>query len=164
MNKQILVPDIGDFEKVEIIEVLVKPGDSVKKNDPLVTLESDKSSVEVPSTEEGVIEKINVKIGDKVSKGDLILSINSINGEEKTTIFERSGELEIDYFEGKADSASIRWINDCEYIVKKLNPKNMAEEKPIHMKILSTTGNSYTFEYNIVGQSRKSKGVAIKTD
>ena len=86
MNKQILVPDIGDFEKVEIIEVLVKPGDSVKKNDPLVTLESDKSSVEVPSTEEGVIEKINVKIGDKVSKGDLILSINSINGEEKTKI------------------------------------------------------------------------------
>ena len=86
MNKQILVPDIGDFEKVEIIEVLVKPGDSVKKNDPLVTLESDKSSVEVPSTEEGVIEKINVKIGDKVSKGDLILSINSINGKEKTKI------------------------------------------------------------------------------
>ncbi|AYN69718.1 DNA topoisomerase IV [Euzebyella marina] len=87
-----------------------------------------------------------------------------INGEEKTTIFERFGELEIDYFEGKADSANIRWINDCEYIVKKLNPKNMAEEKPIHMKILSTTDNSYTFEYNIVGQSRKSKGVAIKTD
>ncbi len=86
MNKQILVPDIGDFEKVEIIEVLVKPGDSVKKNDPLVTLESDKSSVEVPSTDEGVIEKINVKIGDRVSKGDLILSINSINGEEKNKI------------------------------------------------------------------------------
>ena len=77
MNKEILVPDIGDFEKVEIIEVLVKPGDNVKKNDPLITLESDKSSVEVPSTEEGVIESINVKIGDKVSKGDLLLSLNS---------------------------------------------------------------------------------------
>ena len=83
MNKEILVPDIGDFEKVEIIEVLVKPGDNVKKNDPLITLESDKSSVEVPSTEEGVIENINVKIGDKVSKGDLILSINSQNAETK---------------------------------------------------------------------------------
>ena len=86
MNKEILVPDIGDFEKVEIIEVLVKPGDNVKKNDPLITLESDKSSVEVPSTEEGVIENINVKIGDKVSKGDLILSINSQNGETNTKI------------------------------------------------------------------------------
>ena len=60
MNKQILVPDIGDFEKVEIIEVLVKPGDNVKKNDPLITLESDKSSVEVPSTEEGVLSLIHI--------------------------------------------------------------------------------------------------------
>ena len=57
MSKQVLVPDIGDFEKVEIIEVLVKPGDSIKKNDSLITLESDKSSVEVPSTEDGKIEK-----------------------------------------------------------------------------------------------------------
>ncbi len=77
MSKQILVPDIGDFENVEIVEVLVKQGDEVKINDPLITLESDKSSVEVPSTDDGIIEKINVKIGDKVSKGDLILSINS---------------------------------------------------------------------------------------
>ncbi len=79
MSKQIIVPDIGDFENVEIIEILVKKGDQVKKNDPLITLESDKSSVEVPSTEEGIIEKVNVKIGDKVSKGDLILSIISKN-------------------------------------------------------------------------------------
>ena len=86
MNKQITVPDIGDFENVEIIEILVKQGDEIKKNDPLITLESDKSSVEVPSTEEGTIEKINVKVGDKVSKGDLILTINSKNGNLKSTI------------------------------------------------------------------------------
>jgi len=86
MNKDILVPDIDYFDKVDIIEVQIKPGDNAKKNDPLITLESDKSSVEVPSTEEGVIENINVKIGDKVSKGDLILSINSQNGETKTKI------------------------------------------------------------------------------
>ena len=82
MNKQILIPDIGDFENVEIIEIMVKPGDNVKKNDPLITIESDKSSVEVPSTDEGIIEKVNVKIGDKVSKGDLILSINSTSNNE----------------------------------------------------------------------------------
>ena len=86
MTKEIHVPDIGDFENVEVIEVLVKKGDIVKKNDPLITLESDKSSVEVPSTDEGVIEELKVKVGDKVSKGDLILSINSENGDFNTKI------------------------------------------------------------------------------
>ena len=76
------VPDIGDFKDVEIIEVLVKPGDHIKKNESIVTLESDKSSVEVPSTNDGKVEKVNVKIGDKVSKGDLLITLaNSINTE-----------------------------------------------------------------------------------
>ena len=77
MSLELLIPDIGDFEKVEIIEVLVKKGDKINKNDPVVTLESDKSSVEVPSIYEGKVENINVKIGDKVSKGDLILTLSS---------------------------------------------------------------------------------------
>ncbi|MEM7380758.1 MAG: DNA topoisomerase IV [Bacteroidota bacterium] len=85
-----------------------------------------------------------------------------INEEEKTTTFIREGDLEIDFFEGRRDSASIRWINDCEYILKNLSPKNRAEEKSIHMKILSTSDNSYTFEYGIVGESRKSTGTAVK--
>ena len=76
MSKDILVPNIGDFKDVEVIEVLVKVGQKIKKNDPLITIESDKSSVEVPSTSDGVIEKINIKIGDKVSEGDLILTVN----------------------------------------------------------------------------------------
>lgn len=85
-----------------------------------------------------------------------------VNGEEKTTTFTRQGDLEIDEFEGKVDSASIRWINDCEYIVRKLNPKSRAEEKSVHMKIISTTDDSYTFEYNIVGSAQKSRGTAYK--
>lgn len=85
-----------------------------------------------------------------------------INGEEKTTTFIREGDREIDFYEGKSDTSSVRWLNDCEYIVKKINPKSMAEEKSIHMKILSTDQNSYTFEYSIVGDSRKSRGTAIK--
>ena len=76
MSKDILVPNIGDFKDVEVIEVLVKIGQKIKKNDSLITIESDKSSVEVPSTSDGVIEKINIKIGDKVSEGDLILTVN----------------------------------------------------------------------------------------
>ena len=83
MTKDLLVPDIGDFEKVEIIEVLVKVGDKIKKNESLVTLESDKSSVEVPSTEDGIIESVNVKVGDKVSKGHLLATLESLRSTEE---------------------------------------------------------------------------------
>ena len=83
MSKEILVPDIGDFEKVEIIEILVRTGDKIKKNDSVVTLESDKSSVEVPSTIEGTVEKVNVNIGDKVSKGHLLVTLTGATQVEK---------------------------------------------------------------------------------
>ena len=76
MTKKLLVPDIGDFENVEVIELLVKEGQEIKKNDPIVTIESDKSSDEIPSTIQGKIEKIDVKVGDKVSKDDLLLTIS----------------------------------------------------------------------------------------
>ena len=77
MSEKILVPDIGDFENVEVIELLVKQGQEIKENDPVVTIESDKSSVEIPSIFSGKIESISVKVGDKVSKGDLLLSITN---------------------------------------------------------------------------------------
>ena len=76
MTTKITVPDIGDFENVEIVEVLVKPGDEIKKNDPVVTLESDKSSVEVPSPFSGKISSLEIRIGDKVSKGSVIATID----------------------------------------------------------------------------------------
>ena len=85
-----------------------------------------------------------------------------IDGEEQTTDFTRTRSLEVSEYLGKKDSASIRWINDCEYIVTNLNPANRVEEKPIHMKILSTTDNSYTFEYKLVGSSKSSRGTAYK--
>ena len=72
---EIKVPNIGDFKDVEVIEVLVKKGQSIKKNDPLITIESDKSSVEIPSSFEGKISNLNIKVGDKVSEGDLILTL-----------------------------------------------------------------------------------------
>ena len=77
MTEKLLVPDIGEFQNVEVIELLVKEGQKINKNDPIVTIESDKSSVEIPSTIEGTIDKIEVKIGDKVSKGDLLLLVSS---------------------------------------------------------------------------------------
>jgi pyruvate dehydrogenase E1 component len=77
MSQKLIVPDIGEFENVEVIEVLVKPGDQIKANDPVVTIESDKSSIEIPSTLSGKIETVEVKVGDKVSEGDLLLIIAS---------------------------------------------------------------------------------------
>ena len=81
MASKITVPDIGDFENVEIIEILTKPGAIIKKNDPIVTLESDKSSVEVPSPFSGKISSLNVKIGDKVSKGSVLATIEDLKNE-----------------------------------------------------------------------------------
>jgi len=71
------IPDIGNFDTVEVIEIHVNPGDSIKKDDSLITLESEKASMDIPSTVEGVVEKILLKVGDKVSKGDHILSFKS---------------------------------------------------------------------------------------
>jgi len=81
MAVKITVPDIGDFENVEIIEILVKSGQVIKKNDPVVTLESDKSSVEVPSPFSGKISSLEVKIGDKVSKGSSLAIIEDDKSE-----------------------------------------------------------------------------------
>ena len=92
MSKNISVPDIGDFKDVEIIEVLVKPGDQVKKNDPIVTLESDKSSVEVPSPYEGKISQLKVKIGDKVSEGSILATLDGGN-EKKEEVAKPTKEI-----------------------------------------------------------------------
>ena len=75
-ESEIKVPNIGDFKDVEVIEVLVTEGQSIKKNDALITIESDKSSVEIPSNLEGKIKNLKIKVGDKVSEGDLILTID----------------------------------------------------------------------------------------
>ena len=76
-DQEIKVPNIGEFKNVEVIEVLVSNGQSVSKNDPLITIESDKSSVEIPSSFEGKIKSVNVKVGDKISEGDTILILEN---------------------------------------------------------------------------------------
>ncbi len=76
---EIKIPNIGDFKDVEVIEVLVSEGQTLKKNDPLITIESDKSSVEIPSNFDGKIKDLKIKVGDKVSEGDLILILETIN-------------------------------------------------------------------------------------
>ena len=82
----IKVPNIGDFKDVEVIEVLVSEGQTLKKNDPLITIESDKSSVEIPSNFNGKIKTIKIKVGDKVSEGDLILILEKTSDATEKTL------------------------------------------------------------------------------
>ena len=77
LDKEIKVPNIGDFKDVEVIEVLISNGQSVSKNDPLITIESDKSSVEIPASFDGKVKSVNIKVGDKVSEGDTILILEN---------------------------------------------------------------------------------------
>ena len=130
MSLELLVPDIGDFENVEIIEILVKKGDKINKNDSVVTLESDKSSVEVPSTFEGIIENIKVKIGDKVSKGDLILTLSS----SENQINKSSEKQKIDE---KIPPVTEKIIQEAEGSIKKTEEK--IEDKKIENEVKMIT-------------------------
>ncbi|MEQ1630074.1 MAG: biotin/lipoyl-containing protein, partial [Gallionella sp.] len=78
--KQVLVPDIGDYKDVSVIEVMVKVGDSIAAEDTLLTLETDKAAMDVPSPFAGVVKEIKIKVGDKVSEGSLILMLESAAG------------------------------------------------------------------------------------
>jgi len=90
--KDVLVPDIGEFDAVEVIEVLVKSGDAVSVEDPLLTMESDKASMDVPSPFSGTVKTVKIKAGDKVSQNDLILTL--VVKELETAVTENSAETE----------------------------------------------------------------------
>jgi dihydrolipoamide dehydrogenase len=82
---EVIVPDIGNFDSVDVIEVLVKVGDTIAKEDSLITLESDKASMDIPSSDAGVVKEIKIKVGDKVAKGTLILVLEAEAGANATT-------------------------------------------------------------------------------
>jgi hypothetical protein len=88
----------------------------------------------------------------------------SIDGELYKSKFKRSKTLQVETYNKKTDSSQLRWINDCEVIFKTINPKNMAEQKDIHLKILTTTDSSYTYEYSYVGETKKQKGIAYRSE
>lgn len=93
----------------------------------------------------------------------------TLNGTEKEAHFKRTEDYSIDYFDNKIDTSSIRWINDCEFILKKQHPKTLADKDAVHFKILTTTDTSYAFEYKLVVKKlnavqRTEKGIAYKAD
>lgn len=97
----------------------------------------------------------NFKTGKFTSKTE-------IEGKKYTSTFERNDSIQIENYEGKIDTFKVRWINDCEYIIQNIHPKNRAEQKPVQMKIVTTNSVSYTFEYSFVGDSKKQRGTATK--
>lgn len=90
--------------------------------------------------------------------------VQEIDGQQKKSIFERTENLQIETFNGKTDSASVRWVSDCEFVLQKKHPKNMQEKKAISMKILTTNDKGYTFEYAFVGDAKKQRGTVTKIE
>ena len=88
-----------------------------------------------------------------------------VDGVEKISKFKRTNDFEIEVFEDKTDSAKIKWISDCEFILTKINPLNNQEKKPISIKIISTDKNSYRFEYHLVGNKKNiQRGIVSKVN
>jgi len=118
-DKEIKVPNIGEFKDVEVIEVLVSGGQSVSKNDPLITIESDKSSVEIPASFDGKVKSVKIKVGDRVSEGDLILTVEQSGEEEKK--IEQKTIKEAEQVVNQNQVEKIAKVNPAQNTIKKDN-------------------------------------------
>jgi pyruvate dehydrogenase E2 component (dihydrolipoamide acetyltransferase) len=118
-DKEIKVPNIGEFKDVEVIEVLVSSGQSVSKNDPLITIESDKSSVEIPASFDGKVKSVKIKVGDRVSEGDLILTVEQSGEEEKK--IEQKTIKEAEQVVNQNQVEKIAKVNPAQNTIKKDN-------------------------------------------
>ena len=118
-DKEIKVPNIGEFKDVEVIEVLVSSGQSVSKNDPLITIESDKSSVEIPASFDGKVNSVKVKVGDRVSEGDLILTVEQ-SGEKENNLEQKTIKEE-EPVANQNQVEKIAKVNPAQNLIKKNN-------------------------------------------
>jgi pyruvate dehydrogenase E1 component len=141
MVNELKVPDIGDFKNVEIIEVLIKEGDQIKKGDAVITLESDKSSVEVPSSFEGKVLNLKVKIGDKVSKGSLIATISSDNLDNNLKTENSNSIL----------PETEKIIQEAEKILKKSNITKEELKQTPETRVEYKKFTNYSLEQNSIG-------------
>jgi len=117
-DKEIKIPNIGEFKDVEVIEVLVSNGQSVSKNDPLITIESDKSSVEIPASFNGKVKSVKIKVGDRVSEGDLILTVEQ-SGEEERSI-EKKTIKEEEPATNQDQVEKVVKVNQAQNLIKKI--------------------------------------------
>ena len=143
-DKEIKVPNIGEFKDVEVIEVLVSEGQTLQKNDPLITIESDKSSVEIPSNFEGKIKSLKIKVGDKVSEGDLILilegnSQTKKSDEEKAIIEKEVKKTKV--INPEIEQTSIKQVKSSPQEVPSASPKARKFARELGVDITQVTGS-----------------------
>ena len=137
MSNDILVPNIGDFNNVEIIEVLINEGQEIEKGDTVITLESDKSSVEVPSSISGTVKVVHIKIGDKVSEGSLVASLEGII---------ESTKINLPDSENKKNIEDKDKVDELKNSIITQPPTNVIEKKTV-------SAQSIVFSNNGVGVS-----------
>ena len=142
--QEIKVPNIGEFKDVEVIEVLVSEGQTLQKNDPLITIESDKSSVEIPSNFEGKIKSLKIKVGDKVSEGDLILilegnSQTKKSDEEKVIIEKEVKKTKV--IKPEIEQTSIKQVKSSPQEAPSASPKARKFARELGVDITQVTGS-----------------------
>jgi len=140
----IKVPNIGDFKDVEVIEVLVSEGQTIQKNDPLITIESDKSSVEIPSNFEGKVKSLKTKVGDKISEGDLILileerSATKENNEEKPNIEKEFKKIKV--IKPEIEQTSINQVKNLSNKISSASPKARKFARELGVDITQVVGS-----------------------
>ena len=141
---EIKVPNIGDFKDVEVIEVLVSEGQILQKNDPIITIESDKSSVEIPSNFEGKIKSLKTKVGDKISEGDLILileetSTTKENTEEKPNIEKEFKKIKV--IKPETEQTSINQVKNLSNEISSASPKARKFARELGVDITQVVGS-----------------------
>ena len=141
---EIKVPNIGDFKDVEVIEVLVSEGQILQKNDPIITIESDKSSVEIPSNFEGKIKSLKTKVGDKISEGDLILILEETfptkeYTEEKPNIEKEFKKIKV--IKPETEQTSINQVKNLSNEISSASPKARKFARELGVDITQVVGS-----------------------